>query len=183
MKRLLLLSLGCILVAPGAATAQTDAGVEKALLPLPARAREGATVVRWKDDFTWETVKEGTTTWVCYDRSGDPGEAAFAVQCTSLANLPRVAQNRRFDAQGATPQERSALVAAAAEAGTRVEGEFGSMFISMSGDDQASAGIHTTILVPWATGQSTGLPENGRAGGAFVMAAGTSEAHIMVPGR
>jgi hypothetical protein len=38
-----------------------------------------------------------------------------------------------------------------------------------------------TVAVPNATTQSTGLPDNGQAGGAWIMAAGTSEAHIMVP--
>ena len=57
------------------------------------------------------------------------------------------------------------------------------MFVSMSGQNQESATIHTTISVPYATGESTGLPESGSQGGAWVMAAGTSEAHIMVPGR
>ena len=184
MKRLVLFTPGCLLAAPSLASAQTAAEtIERALLPLSGRTRDGAAVVRWNADHTWETLKEGTNTWVCYDRSGDPAEAPFAVQCTSVANLPRVAQNRRFDAEGQNAEERSALVAAAAANGTRVDAEFGSMFISMSGADQASAGTHTTIAVPHATGESTGLPENGRAGGAFVMAAGTTEAHIMLPGR
>ena len=53
----------------------------------------------------------------------------------------------------------------------------------MNGQNQESAGIHRTIAIPHATGESVGLPENGRQGGAWVMAAGTSEAHMMVPGR
>lgn len=183
MKRFLLLVLPALL-APSIVGAQSNAElVERALSPLSGRMAEGASVVAWNADFTWTTIKEGTNPWVCYDRSGDPGEAPFAVQCTSMANLPRVAQNRRFDAEGATPEERSALVAAAQENGTRVDAEYGSMFISMSGQSQESAGTHTTIAVPYATGASTGLPENGSQGGAWVMAAGTSEAHIMLPGR
>lgn len=39
-----------------------------------------------------------------------------------------------------------------------------------------------TIAVPDATTQSTGLPETGNQGGAWIMNAGTSTAHIMVPG-
>ena len=186
MKRLTLLAFGCLSVTmvPSSASSQDAAAqIERALLPLPARTREEATVVRWRDDFTWEVVKDGTNPWVCYDRSADPAEAEFSVQCTSLANLPRVAQNRKFGAEGANRRERSALITAAGESGERIDAEFGSMFISMSGADLESAGIHTTIAVPYATGESTGLPESGSQGGAFVMAAGTSEAHIMVPGR
>jgi hypothetical protein len=42
---------------------------------------------------------------------------------------------------------------------------------------------HSMIAVPGATTQSTGLPENPRQGGAWIMNAGTSTAHIMVPGQ
>jgi hypothetical protein len=52
----------------------------------------------------------------------------------------------------------------------------------MNGNDQAGARTHTTIAVPFATTASTRLPENGREGGAWIMDAGTSTAHIMTPG-
>ena len=52
----------------------------------------------------------------------------------------------------------------------------------MRGDDQARARVHTTIAVPGATTASTGLPESGSGGGAYIMDAGTSSAHIMIPG-
>ena len=183
MKRIIM-ALACALTAPSMAGAQSNAeSIERALQPLSGRAAEGAAVVEWNDDFTWTTLKDGTSTWVCYDRSGDPNEAPFAAQCTSKENLSRVAQNRRFDAEGTTPEERAALVSAAQANGTRIDAEYGSMFISLSGQSPESAGIHTTIAVPYATGESTGLPENRSQGGAWVMAAGTSEAHLMVPGR
>ena len=119
---------------------------------------------------------------VCYDRSGEPRRAVFDVQCTSLANLERVAQNRRFEAEGEDRQAVSALITAAEAAGTRVEVEYGSVWIAMRGADQESAGTHTTIAVPGATTASTGFPENGRGGGAWIMGAGTAGAHIMTPG-
>ena len=184
MKHVILMVLGYAVLAPSIANAQSNSEIiARALLPLPGRIAEGAAVVKWNANFTWTTIKEGTNTWVCYDRSEDPNEAPFAVQCTSEANLPRVAQNRRFDAQGETSEERAALVAAVQANNTRIDAEYGSMFVSMSGQNQESATIHTTISVPYATGESTGLPESGSQGGAWVMAAGTSEAHIMVPGR
>jgi hypothetical protein len=173
-----------VLVLPGQVAAQADmAAIEKALAPLPARAREGASVVRWNADYSWTFLKEGENTWVCYDRSGEKNRAAFDVQCTTKANLDRVAQNRRFGAIAADRDAENAMIAAAEADGTRAPAEFGSMWIAMRGENQASAGIHTTIAVPGATGASMGLPENGRQGGAYIMAAGTGGAHIMVPGR
>ena len=176
--------LGCAMIAPSLATAQSSAAmIERALLPLSERTAQGASVVTWNADQTWNTIKEGTNTWVCYDRSGEPNEAPFAVQCTSKTNLPRVAQNRSLDAQGTTTEELRDLVAAAQSDGTRIDAEYGSMFISMNGQNQEGAGTHTTVATPYATGESTGLPEDRGQGGAYVMAAGTSEAHIMLPGR
>lgn len=173
----------CTLV-PGALQAQTDQEtVERALAAAPARARDDATVIRWNDDHSYETLKEGSNRLVCYDRSTEARRAPFDVQCTSVANLPRVAQNREFRAESADRQEENALIEAAEAEGSRIAPEYGSLWISMRGDDRASARIHTTVAVPGATSESTGLPDNGRQGGAWIMDAGTTGAHIMIPGR
>ena len=183
MKRIILVVVGLLTVS-ASANAQTVAEtIDSVLAAAPTRARDGAAVIKWNADHTYETLKEGTNRWVCYNRADERDRPAFAVQCTSVANLDRVAQNRRFRAESVTGDEEQALVAAAEQNDTRVLPEYGSMWVSMNGPDRSSAGIHTTIAVPGATGASTGLPENGRAGGAWVMAAGTTTAHIMVPGR
>ena len=39
-----------------------------------------------------------------------------------------------------------------------------------------------TIAVPGATTATLGLPDNNKMGGAYIMNAGTSSAHIMTPG-
>jgi len=159
-------------------TAQT---IERALLAAPARAREGAAVISWNADYTYHTLKEGTSELVCYDRSGDSGRPAFAVACTARGNLDRIAQNRRFAVEGGDRAGTRSLVAAASGNGTRIAPVFGSAWMSLSGDDQESARPHMTIAMPGATGASSGFPESGIGGGAWVMVAGTSEAHLMVP--
>jgi hypothetical protein len=159
--------------------AQAEADIEKSVLAAPANQRQAATVIKWKPDFTYETLRKGTNRLVCYDRSGGPGQQAFSVECTSIANLDRVAQNMRFDAMG---DKRQAALDAAEKDGTRVKPEFGSIFYNLSGQDRASARPHTTIAVPGATAQSLGLPDNNKQGGAWIMNAGTTTAHIMVPG-
>lgn len=182
MRRIVLAVIVSALL-PIAANAQsTQQAIEKALAAAPARARDGAAVIRWNADYTYETLKEGTNRLVCYDRSSEARRAPFDVQCTTVGNLPRVAQNRRFRAESASREEEAAMVAAADADGTRVLAEYGSVWIMLRGQDQASAGTHTTIAVPNATTESTGLPEDGSAGGAWIMAAGTTEAHIMIPG-
>jgi hypothetical protein len=172
--------LGALAVSTGA-YAQVSPEVEKALAAAPARQREATTVIKWKQDNTYDTLKKGTNNLVCYDRGDLPGAQPFAVQCTSLANLDRVAQNRKFE-MIADRAERKKQLDAAEAAGSRVKPEYGSVWLTMNGKDQATARIHTTVAVPGATTQSTGLPDNPKQGGVWIMDAGTTTAHLMIPG-
>jgi hypothetical protein len=181
MKRSILF-LVTVLAIPTAGIAQTaDDAIEKALTPAPRQMREGATVIKWKADNTYDTVKKGTNRLVCYDRSGDAGQQPFAIQCTSIANLDRVAQNRKFEAMP-DKAARQAAIDAAEKDGSRVKPEYGSVWYTMNGADKDHARVHTTIAVPGATTQSTGLPDNNKQGGVWIMNAGTSTAHLMTPG-
>ena len=138
-------------------------------------------VVSFNADGSYTTLREGTNGFVCYDRSGQYGSPAFAVQCTNTGNLERLAQNRRFAAQAAGDSDRlDALVAEAQQNGTRAEAAFGSVWISMNGQDRASAGTHTTVAVPFATAD-LGFPTRPGGGVLWLMDAGTSEAHLMAP--
>src|SRR5579862_4978105 len=121
-----------VLAASASVSAQTkDESIDRALAAAPQQMREGATVIKWKADYTYETLKKGTNHLVCYDRSGEPGRQPFAVQCTSLSNLDRVAQNRKFEAI-TDKAERQAAIDAAEANGTRIKPEYGSVWLSMS---------------------------------------------------
>jgi hypothetical protein len=181
MKRIVLFVLGGLAVS-GSAFAQTPTeAIDKALAPAPRQMKEGAAVIKFKADNTYDTLKPGTNRLVCYDRSGEPGQQPFAVQCTSVANLPRVAQNRKFEAMSDKAARQAALDAAEKD-GTRAKPEYGSVWLTIIGADPAHARIHTTVAVPGATTQSTGLPDNNKQGGVWIMNAGTSTAHLMTPG-
>lgn len=182
MKRIGSIVVVGVLAVSASAFAQTpEETIERALAAAPRQLKEGATVIKWKADFTYETLKKGTNRLVCYDQSGEPAEQPFSVQCTSIANLDRVAQNKKFEAITDRAARQAALEAAEKD-GTRVKPEYGSVWITMSGPDRASARTHTTIALPGATAQSTGLPDNPKQGGAWIMNAGTTTAHLMVPG-
>jgi hypothetical protein len=181
MKRMLLIVLGMVPLSSGAFAQTAAETIDRALAAAPRQMKEGAAVIKWNADFTYETLKKGTNRLVCYDRSGEPGRQPFAVQCTSVGNLDRVAQNRKFEAMTDKTARQAAMDAAEAT-GTRVKPEFGSVWLSMSGPDLAHARIHTTIAVPGATSQSLGLPDEPAKGGVWIMNAGTSTAHLMTPG-
>ncbi len=103
------------------------------------------------------------------------------VECTSIGNLDRVAQNLKFEAAG-DKAKTQALIDEAEKNGTRVKPEYGSVWYHVMGPDREHARNHMTIAVPGATTQSTGLPDNPKQGGVWIMNAGTTTAHIMVPG-
>ena len=181
MKRMITIVLTILAVSASAFAQAPAEAIEKALLPAPRQMKEGATVIKWKADFTYETLKKGTNRLVCYDRTGQPGQQPFAVECTSIANLDRVAQSLKIEALP-DKKEQQAAFEAAEKAGAWAKPEFGSLWIHMSGPDQARARMHVTIAVPGATTQSLGLPDNPNQGGVWIMNAGTTAAHLMTPG-
>jgi hypothetical protein len=181
MIRTALIVAGLAAMSAGAFAQTPDESIDRALAAAPRQMKEAATVVKWKADGTYDTLKKGTNRLVCYDRSGEPGQQPFAVQCTSIANLDRVAQNRKFE-KITDKAARQAALDAAEKDGSRVKPEFGSVWLTMNGADKDHARIHTTVAVPGATGQSMGLPDNPRQGGIWIMNAGTSTAHLMIPG-
>ena len=185
MKRTIAVLLGVVAAsaiafaqAP-ASQAPLDPALDKALAPAPRNLKDGATVIKWKADNTYETLRKGTNRLVCYDVSGLPTHPAFATMCTSLGNLPRVAQNLKFEATG---DQRQTMFEAAEKDGTRVKPEFGSIWYHLMGPTRWGARLHVTTAVPGATTRTIGLPETGTGGGTWIMNAGTTSAHLMTPG-
>jgi hypothetical protein len=179
MKRITPIVLSVLAVSAGAFAQSPE--IDKALLAAPPQMAKDATVIMWKADFTYDTLKKGTNRLVCYDLSGKPTHPAFMVECTSIANLDRVAQNLKIEAMG----DKAAVQAAFEKAekdGTRVKPEFGSVWLHVMGADAEHTRKHVTIAVPGATSQSMGLPDNPRQGGEWIMNAGTTTAHLMTPG-
>ena len=157
-------------------TSQAD--VDKALVAAPASLKDQATVIKWKKDSTYDTLRKGTNRLVCYDRSGFPLQQPFSVQCTSLGNLEREAQNLKAEASGERPKSEEVLNAMEKD-GTRAKPEYGSLWYAVAGPDREHARpeSHITIAVPGATSQSTGLPDNGRGGGAWIECRHDESAH------
>lgn len=148
MKRALFIALG-LLTASAAAFAQTnEETIARALAAAPRQMHDGATVIKWHPDNTYETLKKGSNRLVWYDRSGAPGQRQpFSVHCTSIGNLDRVAQNRKFEAI-ADPKARQAALDEAEKNGTRVKPEYGSIWYDMSGPDQEHARVQLRSPCP-----------------------------------
>ena len=138
MKRIALFVLGVLAVSTSAsAQAPADARPtpRRLLGGRPGQHAEGATVIKWKPDFTYDTLRKGTNRLVCYDRSGFPLQQPFSIECTSIANLDRVAQNMKFEAIG-DKAKTQAMLDEAEKDGTRVKPEFGSVWYHLMGADK-----------------------------------------------
>lgn len=160
----------------------SQADVDKALLAAPAPLKAGATVIKWKPDLSgYTTLRKGNNRLVCFDKSGFPGQQAFSVECSSVANLERAQQNMKFESEPDRAKRQAALDAAEKD-GTRAKPEFGSVWYHVMGASQEQARTHMTIAVPMATKASLGLPEDGTQGGVWIMNPGTTTAHLMTPG-
>ena len=197
MKRMALIVFGVVVLSASALTQErgrgapppppplepgaSQADVDMALLAAPGNLKDQATVIKWKPDQTYTTLRKGTNRLVCYDRSGFPLQQPFSIECTMLGNLDRAAQNMKMEALGDRAKAQAAFDEAEKN-GTRAKPEFGSVWYHIQGADQARGRGHVTIAVPGATTQSLGLPDNGRGGGVWIMNAGTTTAHLMVPG-
>jgi hypothetical protein len=197
MKRIALFVLGVMAVsisvfaqapagrgsAPAATLAPgvTEADLEVALLAAPANLKAGATVIKWKPDFTYDTLRKGTNRLVCMDRTGHPTQQPFMSECTSVANLDRLAQNLKAEATG-DKAKSEAMLNEMEKNGTRIKPEFGSVWYHVMGADAEHTRNHMTIAVPGATSKTLGFPETGAQGGVWIMNAGTTTAHIMTPG-
>jgi hypothetical protein len=182
MKRMILVVLVLLVLSTAAFSQAPDPAIEKALLAAPRQMAAAATVIKWKADFTYDTLRKGTNRLVCYERPVQPGQQPFSVECTSIANLERVAMSLKLEATPGGQQAVRAAFEAAEKAGTWPKPEFGSVFYNLTGADQAQARSHVTIAVPGATQKTLGFPENGQQGGVWIMNAGSSAAHLMTPG-
>ena len=173
-----------LLAAPTASGQTAEDEIAKATLAAPAALRANAAVIRLDADGAETVLREGSNGLMCWDRSDEPNRE-FSVQCTSEENLARVKQNRAWAMSDMSADELTAAREAAEADGTREVSKFGSVYYSLNGADAESANLHTTIAVPFATADTLGLPDAGSytQAGTWIMEAGQSAAHIMLPGQ
>ena len=187
MKRIAIVSCFLLAASVYSQAQSADDEIARAVMASPPAMMADATVVHLADDGSHQVLREGSNGLVCYDRSNEPGRE-FSAQCTSVGNLPRAGQNHKvWMASGNADEARTMFESQEAD-GSREAPEFGSVWYSVNGQDQASANAnnpHITIAVPFATSDTLGLPNEGgySQSGSWIMEAGTSAAHIMIPGR
>jgi hypothetical protein len=179
----------CILLAaaplPVEALAQSaDAEIQRAVLAAPARQRADATVLSLRPDGSIAVLRQGSNGLICWDNTVRAGyDNPIDSQCTTEANRERLAQNHTFQTAGGTADDIKARFDQAEANGTRAVSQFGSIYYHVTGDTPDALRTHTTVAVPFATGESLGgLPTRGGPALLWLMEAGLSSAHLMVSG-
>ena len=112
-----------------------DEEIARAVMASPAAMVADAMVIRFSDDGSHETLREGSNGLVCYDRSNEPGRG-FSAQCTSTGNLARAAQNHKVRMASNNADEVRSMFESQESDGSREAPEFGSVWYSVNGQDR-----------------------------------------------
>ena len=181
MRRVFLLGL-VVTALPSALDAQSvDEQIARAVMAAPANLQADATVIMFDESGEIMVVREGSNGLMCWDSSNEPGrQGIFNAQCTSELNRARVKQNHQFSHAGGTPEEIQALFDHAEEDGTRELPVYGTMYYHWIGEEDGRP--HTNIAVPFATEENSRITQASRSDAMWIMDAGTSGAHLMLPG-
>ncbi|HJO37492.1 MAG: hypothetical protein QGG24_05375 [Vicinamibacterales bacterium] len=181
----LVLVAGALLAAPAGAQAQSTAEqIADAVLPLSDDLRAGAAVVTYdKATGARKVLREGTNQVECQS----PDMEAMQTVCYAKSLAPQMDLQAKLTAEGKSPEEVQAGIAAARDAGTLAPVPFGAMAYALRHDDRRIK-LMWVMMVPGATSESIGVStvterNDGLAGKGrpWLMAAGTPNAHIMIP--
>lgn len=159
-----------------------------ALMAAPEGSRAESTVIGYNMKGEFVTLKEGTNEFICL--ADDPKKDGFSAACYHKNLEPFMARGRALKATGKTAKEIFDIREEEAKAGTLDMGGDGSALHILYGPsakyDIASGKVDEAIYryvvyMPWATAESTGLPERPVAANhPWIMNPGTHRAHIMI---
>jgi len=165
-----------------------EALIATALMAAPAESREGSTVIGYNMAGEFVTLKEGTNEFICL--ADDPNKKGFNAACYHKNLEPFMARGRALKAEGKTAQEIFDIREQEAQAGTLDMGGTGNTLHVLYGPDAsydpttgkvANAIYRYVVYMPFATAESTGLPEQPIAPNhPWIMNPGTHRAHIMI---
>lgn len=162
--------------------------IATAILPLPENQKEGAMVYGYNADGEFVVLRKGTNNMVCV--GDNPYRKGISSSCYSVKLEPFMARGRELNAQGKSQDERNEIRGREIESGTLPMPREPSMlyvFFGKEEDYNTSTGalpngkFRYVIYTPFATTESTGLPDKPHAPGMpWLMDPGTHRAHIMV---
>lgn len=162
--------------------------IKTAVLPAPEEDRGEAKVYGYDEAGELVVLREGSNNLVCL--ADDPVREGIEVSCYSKELDPFMNRGRELKAQGKQVQDIREIRKAEVEAGTLKMPEVPSMQYIITAEEEdynPDTGeledfyIRYVIYTPFATTESTGLPDKPHLPGMpWLMDPGTHRAHIMV---
>ena len=162
--------------------------IKTATLAAPEELRAGAMVYGYNEQGDLVVLQEGSNHLVCL--ADDPNKKGISVSCYSKKLEPFMARGRQLTEEGKGEMERREIRGNEAESGQLQLPDAPSMTYIFSGTDEnydpttgelKDGYFRYVIYIPYATTESTGLPDKPFAPGMpWLMDPGTHRAHIMV---
>jgi hypothetical protein len=165
-----------------------DVQIKTAVLPLPEADRDGAMVYGYDNEGQLILLREGTNNMVCL--GDDPEKEGISVSCYSRKLEPFMARGRALSAEGKDFKEKREIRGKEiAEGSLKIPREPSMMYVYYGKQENYNSEtgelkdgkFRYVIYIPFATTESTGLPDKPHAPGMpWLMDPGTHRAHIMV---
>jgi len=164
-----------------------EALITTALMAAPSESRAGCKVIGYNMAGEFVTLKEGDNEFICL--ADDPKRDGFNAACYQKDLEPFMARGRELRAEGKTEKEIFDIREEEVKSGKLVIRPGSTLSIyygkETNYDPESSkvkdAQIRYVVYLPFATSESTGLPESPDAPDhPWIMNPGTHRAHIML---
>ncbi len=162
--------------------------IKTAVMPVPEKDRDAAMVYGYNSAGELVVLRKGTNNLVCI--GDNPSKKGINVACYSKKMEPFMARGRELSAKGLSGEEREKIREKEVASGQLKMPSVPSMMYVYYGKEEdydtktgelQNAKLRYVIYTPFATTESTGLPDKPHAPGMpWLMDPGTHRAHIMV---
>ena len=162
--------------------------ISTAVLPAPEKDKDAAMVYGYDETGKLIVLREGSNNLVCL--GDDPSKEGISVSCYSKKLEPFMARGRELSAQGKDFKEKREIRGKEIAEGSLFMPREPSMMYVYYGKQEnynpetgelKDGKFRYVIYTPYATTESTGLPDKPHAPGMpWLMDPGTHRAHIMV---
>ncbi len=161
--------------------------IATALMAAPKKSRMGCKVIGYNMAGECVTLTEGDNEFICL--ADNPNQDGFSSACYHKDLEPFMARGRELKSEGKTAKEIFDIREEEVKSGKLVMGKLGSTLHIYFGSETlydpetsvvAGAQYRYVVYMPWATSESTGLPEAPKAPNhPWLMNPGSHKAHIM----
>ncbi|MFT6807945.1 MAG: hypothetical protein ACJA01_001168 [Saprospiraceae bacterium] len=165
-----------------------EALIATALMAAPKESRMGSKVIGYNMVGEFVTLKEGDNEFICL--ADNPKQSGFSAACYHKDLESFMARGRELKSEGKNAGEIFDIREEEVKSGKLDMGKTGSTLHLYYGADSnynpetsevEGAKYRYVVYMPWATAESTGLPETPIAANhPWIMNPGTHRAHIMI---